>query len=136
MSADDELVPVCISCIHPVERGQHYCRRCGACVGQRVPCLPFEFIPYYAEFFGRIWNRVWFSSGTRFWKRIVYFLLIVVLEPLTLLGLVSLPFSLLWHRRRRYRERHGLCLKCGYDLRGSVGSSLCPECGDAIAARG
>jgi hypothetical protein len=32
--------------------------------------------------------------------------------------------------RRRYRVRHGLCLSCGYDLRGSVGK--CPECGGAI----
>ena len=31
-------------------------------------------------------------------------------------------------RRRRHRARHGLCLRCGYDLRGNV-SGVCPECG-------
>ena len=33
------------------------------------------------------------------------------------------------HRRRivRWRAAHGLCLRCGYDLRASSGR--CPECG-------
>ena len=38
-------------------------------------------------------------------------------------GLVSVRR---WRRRKR-----GLCLKCGYDLRGSPGPR-CPECGEAI----
>ena len=35
---------------------------------------------------------------------------------------MALPF-----RRRRKRKKLGLCLKCGYDLRGS--KDRCPECG-------
>jgi hypothetical protein len=34
-----------------------------------------------------------------------------------------------------HRSTHGLCLACGYDLRGSVGQSVCPECGTAIASK-
>lgn len=45
--------------------------------------------------------------------------------------LISLPFwlPLLFHRnRKRYREKSGLCLHCGYDLRKTT-ADKCPECG-------
>ena len=32
--------------------------------------------------------------------------------------------------RARRRRRHGLCVGCGYDLRGGAIGSLCPECGE------
>lgn len=41
--------------------------------------------------------------------------------------------------RRWNRRRNGLCLGCGYDLRGSPGRSACPECGAelrGVAAHG
>jgi hypothetical protein len=36
--------------------------------------------------------------------------------------------------RRRIRRRRGLCVRCGYDLRGSASSAstICPECGTAF----
>ena len=43
----------------------------------------------------------------------------------SLFGWLFLPA----HRRRK-RKRLGLCLKCGYDLRGS--KDRCPECGEAF----
>jgi hypothetical protein len=38
--------------------------------------------------------------------------------------------------RTRYRRRHGLCVDCGYDLRGSLAAAVdrCPECGVVAAA--
>jgi hypothetical protein len=48
---------------------------------------------------------------------------------------VAMPGTRLARRRRRKRrEAHGLCPRCGYDLRGNV-SGVCPECGEG-AGRG
>lgn len=47
-------------------------------------------------------------------------------------------FTSRWRReaRRRSRLRHGLCPRCGYDLR-AAGSARCPECGEpAIPSSG
>jgi hypothetical protein len=51
-------------------------------------------------------------------------------------------FALFWRPRkffhliRERRVRRGLCLHCGYDLRGSA-ATLCPECGAQVGpARG
>jgi len=43
-------------------------------------------------------------------------------------GLIALRRTL----RSRFRLRHGLCIHCKYDLRGSAGSERCPECGAEI----
>ncbi|MCL4196578.1 MAG: hypothetical protein KJZ69_03720 [Phycisphaerales bacterium] len=44
----------------------------------------------------------------------------------TLVLLAGLPTASVWYRDRR--RAPGLCIKCGYDLRGNT-SGVCPECG-------
>ena len=47
--------------------------------------------------------------------------------------LAAIYGAILWTVTKRYRKaRPGCCIECGYDLRGSVGAKLCPECGAAI----
>ena len=53
-----------------------------------------------------------------------------------LMLLALIPWAAWWRRHARWCERrrrteNGLCLACGYDLRGS--EALCPECGLARA---
>ena len=57
-----------------------------------------------------------------------------VLIPLWPIALLTAIWPIVWLRRfRRYRHRvrGGLCLSCGYDLRGRSGGAggRCPECG-------
>ncbi len=55
--------------------------------------------------------------------------------PVLLLLCVGSAVALARAPLRRYRRgRRGLCLKCGYDLRGNV-SGVCPECGQQTATR-
>ncbi len=49
--------------------------------------------------------------------------------PVSLFSIILLP-SLVQSYRRRKRKKLGLCLKCGYDLRGST--KRCPECNTPI----
>ena len=79
-------------------------------------------IPLYIERWQRPWLRrlpylpVWsgFVVNTLF-----YTALIIALSPV--------PFVM----RGKIRQRHGLCVKCAYDLRG-VDHEACPECGEEI----
>ena len=48
----------------------------------------------------------------------------------TLIFALLPAYALLPHHRRRKRRKLGLCLKCGYDLRGS--EERCPECGRTL----
>lgn len=48
------------------------------------------------------------------------------------LAAAPLAFAARTARQRRLRLRRGLCVSCGYDLRGS--GKRCPECGTATAA--
>ena len=146
-SEDEDGEPVCTRCLNVVPRFQHYCTRCGTAVGTLTPCLPFEYIPYYCEFFGRLWDAVWIQPGASVARRAGYLAVIFWFAPWLLLGLPWVP-----RKRNEYRKRHGVCADCGhrfsdpseshcpacaaprircpcgYDLTGNE-SGTCPECG-------
>lgn len=55
--------------------------------------------------------------------------------PMAFFAICFLYFSLsLFPNRRRTRKKLGLCVQCGYDLRGSKGR--CPECGTDFESSG
>ncbi len=64
------------------------------------------------------WQLPWFGKD-------------LIIVPLWLASVAfAVPVGATWvicFRRRRRREKLGLCVKCGYDLRGS--KERCPECG-------
>lgn len=60
----------------------------------------------------------------------------VTVVPLWIV-LVTLTVPTLWlWRIDRRRAVPGHCLECGYDLRGSIGSERCPECGTPTDSTG
>ena len=67
------------------------------------------------------------------WLVIVILLLAVVPgAAMVLAGVIAMFFAPADYDLRRKRLAEGLCVHCGYDLRGHVmekGSGLCPECG-------
>ena len=47
-------------------------------------------------------------------------------------AVVAIPICTYWQIRRWRRMRSGRCSRCGYDMRGLVAHSPCPECGTPI----
>lgn len=72
----------------------------------------------------------WIPRGR--WTRGLYWVQLPLWIPATLFG-TALWVSYTPLRRRRKRRKLDLCLKCGYDLRGS--QERCPECGQPFAKR-
>ncbi|HZN69088.1 MAG TPA: hypothetical protein VFB66_27660 [Tepidisphaeraceae bacterium] len=103
---------------------------------RRVPRIP----PHMLSWSSRR-NRPDFSGGLRPWVLPVYHRasptpdtstrsVWVPYLPVMLVAAVPPSISLRRTLRRRRRKRLGLCMKCGYDLRGVPGK--CPECGTPV----
>lgn len=84
---------------------------------------------FESEIAGVSWYR--FYYGTTFWElRMRYRSLLVAFGVASLLGfsLIVRPYL----DKKRHRQQQGLCINCGYDLRG--GHVCCPECGAELAS--
>ena len=56
--------------------------------------------------------------------------------PASFFASVACGYLMFHAVRRRRRRKGGLCLRCGYDLRGSLEAGRCPECGTGFDAGG
>ena len=74
------------------------------------------------------WLTIWKPDCNLF--RGFYGYIGVPFWPLILVLGSTLCISWIRLRRRRKRKQLGLCLECGYDLRGS--GERCPECGTLV----
>lgn len=68
------------------------------------------------------------AQSTVLWKGHIHNALAITVAALLLLSLGWIPRLEVFQRAKR-RAEMGLCVKCGYDLRGSDDSAPCPECG-------
>ena len=91
-------VPLCTRCLRPHSPHQYYCAHCGAAVGQYTAYIPYVDIPFFANFYGRLWRRAWFERGVSLISRAFSMLIILLAAPVMLIGL---PFAILKRRRER-----------------------------------
>ena len=87
-----------VRCKPPSPPHRYYCEHCGAAVGQFTPYIPYIDIPFFADFYGRLWRRVWFERGVSLASRALGLLIILLAAPVMLIGL---PFAIARRGRRR-----------------------------------
>ncbi len=104
----------------------------GSITSDSAPVADFEFFgPGFAVHGFQSFETLWLPRCSSSPSGSMQYLSIRI--PLwipTVLFTLILWFSSVPFRRRRKRKKLGLCLKCGYDLRGS--KERCPECGEAF----
>ena len=90
------------------------------------------------EFFGfRNFQTQWrpkYKSRSGTGIRAVWYVVVPLWMPVSFFGFGWCFKFLIPSLHRRRRERLGLCLCCGYDLRGSI--HRCPECGNEFERSG
>ncbi len=94
---DTPATPVCLRCLTPYDRLQHYCPNCGTAVGTFTPYIPFVDIPFSYSLADRLWRTIWDDPAASTAKKAFYWLIIVLWVPIMLIGI---PFML----RRRARN--------------------------------
>jgi len=90
--------PLCLQCLRPVSRLDHFCPHCGQSVGQLAPYLPFESIWFEAGMWGKLWNRLWYKRTDSAANKCLFFLMILLGAPILLL---ALPTVWWWKSRDR-----------------------------------
>ncbi len=93
-------VPLCLHCLQPYDPLRHYCRKCGAAVGQLTPYIPFVNIGYQCEFWSQLWIKLWSPDEGHAFTRVLAIPLILLCAPIMLLGL---PYAILRRLRRAPR---------------------------------
>ena len=84
-----------------------------------------------------VWNSPAFDGWETIWTPRLKLKPLRIVIPLWIPTLLFLTLTIAFMRgplRRRGRRRKGLCLTCGYDLRGTP--ERCPECGRRFELKG
>ncbi len=92
----------------------------GSVLGPQI----FRFIVDPISAGGSVYGPTWES-----WYDQIFVLIPTMIVPVTVYGLLTYsltPIHIEYHRRKK-----GLCVKCGYNLKGNV-SGVCSECGERI----
>ncbi len=90
-----------------------------------------------AVFFTLVLGALLTARGISFTYRVGFSFGVAPSVGMIVFGVCWAPIAfLLWRRDARLeRPIRGLCVRCGYDLRGSKESGRCPECGTAISEK-
>jgi hypothetical protein len=86
------------------------------------------------ELLGFIRSNTWLTGGYS-GTGVQFSLVLPLWLPTVLFGIGPAAWAMLYWRpllQRRRRSRRGLCLSCGYDLRGNT-TGVCSECGSEVS---
>jgi hypothetical protein len=91
---NEEEIPLCLNCLHPVDPLHHYCPHCGRAVGQLTPIMPYESIRWQVDIWGKMWNQLWSKEISAAGKLFRLFMIIWNV-PVMLIGVIPI----LWQKK-------------------------------------